>query len=110
MNKRSCNLDITPSNLIYHELIGLIVRVADSTNPTLVDIRGKVVDETRNTLILETDGAREIVVPKTGTIFVFQIPTRLAGGHDVKHVKVYGTLLLSQPENRIKNIRKNNMR
>ncbi|MGP8319530.1 MAG: ribonuclease P protein component 1 [Methanosarcinaceae archaeon] len=103
-------LNITPSNLIYHELIGLAVRVVDSTNPTLINIRGKVVDETRNTLTVETDGAREIVVPKTGTIFVFRIPARSAGGHDVKHVKVNGTLLLSQPENRIKNIRKNRMR
>ncbi|HJH32032.1 MAG TPA: ribonuclease P protein component 1 [Methanosarcinaceae archaeon] len=103
-------MDITPSNLIYHELIGLMVKVVNSTNPTLIDIRGKVVDETRNTLIVETCGAREIVVPKTGTIFVFRIHTRPAGGHDVKHVKVNGTLLLSQPENRIKNIRKNHMR
>ncbi len=103
-------MDITPSNLIYHELIGLTTRVIDSTNPSLINIRGKVVDETRNTLTVETDGAREIVVPKMGTIFVFQIPARSAGRHEVKHVKVNGTLLLSQPENRIKNIKKNHMR
>lgn len=103
-------MDITPSNLIYHELMGLTTRVIDSTNPSLINIRGKVVDETRNTLTVETDGARETVVPKMGTIFVFQIPARSAGGHEVKHVKVNGTLLLSQPENRIKNIKKNHMR
>jgi ribonuclease P protein subunit POP4 len=52
-------VDITPSNLIYHELIGLTTRVIDSTNTSLINIRGKVVDETRNTLTVETDGARE---------------------------------------------------
>lgn len=103
-------MDITPLNLIYHELIGLTTRVIDSTNLSLINIRGKVVDETRNTLTVEIDGPREIVVPKAGTIFVFHIPARSAGGHDVKHVKVNGTLLLSQPENRIKNIKKNHMR
>jgi len=103
-------VEITPSNLIYHELIGLVTEVVDSTNPALINIRGKVVDETRNTLIVETKGNAEKMVPKAHTTFVFQLPARTAGKRAIKHVKVNGTLLLSQPENRIKNIRKIRMR
>lgn len=99
-------MEITPSNLIYHELIGLVTEVVDSTNPDMLDIRGKVVDETRNTLIVETEIGREKMVPKANNTFVFQLPVRSAGKYAIKHVKVNGTLLLSQPENRIKNIRK----
>lgn len=99
-------MEISPSNLIYHELIGLVTEVVGSTNPTFIDIRGKVVDETRNTLIVETEGDREKMVPKADATFVFQLPVRSADKCTIKHVKVNGTLLLSQPENRIRNIRK----
>ena len=100
-------MELSPSNLIFHELIGLVTEVVDSTNLNMIDIRGKVVDETRNTLILETESSvREKMVPKANNTFVFQLPVRSAGKYSIKHVKVKGTLLLSQPENRIKNIRK----
>jgi ribonuclease P protein subunit POP4 len=99
-------VELSPSNLIFHELIGLVTEVVDSTNPNMIDIRGKVVDETRNTLIVETESNREKMVPKADTTFVFHLPVRSADKYTIKHVRVNGTLLLSQPENRIKNIRK----
>lgn len=43
---------ITPENLVYHTLIGLKTVVAESTNPDMVGIGGVVVDETRNTLVI----------------------------------------------------------
>ncbi|KAF5414114.1 MAG: Ribonuclease P protein component 1 [Candidatus Methanogaster sp.] len=46
--------EITPGNLVYHTLIGLETVVAGSTNPDIVGIRGVVVDETRNTLLITT--------------------------------------------------------
>ena len=99
-------MELSPSNLIFHELIGLVTEVVDSTNPNMIDIRGKVLDETRNTLIVETESGLEKMVPKADSTFVFQLPVRSADKYTIKHVKVNGTLLLSQPENRIKNIRK----
>ena len=50
------------------------------------------------------------MVPKEATTFVFQIPAQLSGKHAARHVKVNGNLLVSQPENRTKNIRKIRMR
>ncbi len=82
-------MDITPENLVFHELIGSPVQV--ETRPYLVS--GCVVDETRNMLVIGT-GQREVKVPKSPCSFVFTIP-------DGRRVRVRGDLLQSQPENRI---------
>jgi ribonuclease P protein subunit POP4 len=103
-------LEITPSKLVFHELIGLGATIIGATNPTLNDICGKVVDETKNMIIVQTKDGTEKKIPKKGTSFVFQIPAQLSGKHAERYVKVNGNLLLSQPENRTKNIRKIHMR
>ncbi len=82
-------MDISPNNLIFHELIGLFAEVSASKNSSLVGIRGKVVDETRNTLIIENQK-----IPKACSTFVFSISDN--------KVKVDGKLLVSRPEDRMK--------
>ena len=52
------------------ELIGLEVEVVGSTCPAHLSVRGRVVDETRNTLVVEQDGA-EKVLPKECCEFLF---------------------------------------
>ncbi len=86
-------MKITPKNLIHHELIGLPVKIVESTNPSLVGIKGNVIDETRNMITIEHDG-KEKKVAKASASFVFTLPEA--------KVKVDGELLLSQPENRIR--------
>ena len=77
-----------------HELIGLEVRVAGSTNKSVVGMEGAVVDETRQTLTIQTaKGDRKVA--KDVCTFVFTLP-------DKKKVKVDGCLLVSRPEDRIK--------
>ncbi|MCW3992450.1 MAG: ribonuclease P protein subunit, partial [Candidatus Bathyarchaeota archaeon] len=49
---------ITARNLLRHELIGLDVEVVRDRNPSNASIRGRVVDETRNTLLIRK-GERE---------------------------------------------------
>jgi ribonuclease P protein subunit POP4 len=83
-------MDITPENIVYHELIGLPVVV--ETAPYLAS--GIVVDETRNMLVVRSAERHEIKVPKSCCSFVFTIP-------DGRRVRVRGDLLQSQPENRI---------
>lgn len=83
-------MKLTPQNIIHHELIGLDTKVVESTNRYLTGIEGKVVDETKNMLIVETS-SKEKRIPKSCSSFMF---TNLK-------VKVDGKLLLSQPENRI---------
>jgi ribonuclease P protein subunit POP4 len=82
-----------PENLARHELIGLSVIVAESTNKGLVGISGRIVDETRNTLLVETErGIKRI--PKSNTSLTFTLP-------DGRRARVSGSILISQPENRI---------
>ena len=82
-----------PENLARHEMIGLSVFVAGSTNRDLVGISGRIVDETRNTLLVETEhGTKRI--PKSNTSLTFTLP-------DGQKARVSGSILISQPENRI---------
>ena len=46
------------------------------------------------------------MVPKVDANFVFEVPVHFEGKHLIKHVKINGDLLLSQPEDRTKNIKK----
>ena len=97
-------MQISPNNLIHHELIGLEVEVVDSNNPYQIGIKGKVTDETRNILKIDVDGGHVRMVPKSHTDFIFTIPAGNGGRYlpDARtRVKVKGTLILSQPENRI---------
>ncbi|MCG7850145.1 MAG: ribonuclease P protein component 1 [ANME-2 cluster archaeon] len=97
-------MQITPQNLIHHELIGLEAAVVHSSNTAQIGIKGKVIDETRNTLRIDVGDRLVKTVPKSHTQFVFTIPTSDGRRYLPKTsvwVKVDGTLLLSQPENRI---------
>jgi ribonuclease P protein subunit POP4 len=86
---------ITPQNLVRHELCGLEVRIKSSTDPTLKGVKGRVVDETYNTLRIETKDGREKIVPKRNCVFVFTLP-------DKSRVEVEGWVLVGRPEDRIK--------
>ena len=82
-----------PENLARHELIGLSVIVAESTDNGQVGISGMIVDETRNTFLVETErGLKRI--PKSNTSLTFAL-------QNGQKVKVSGSILISQPENRI---------
>lgn len=84
---------IRPQNIIRHDLIGLDVVVADSSNPFLVGLHGRVVDETRNMIhIMTGDGLKK--VQKRSTAFMFRLP-------DDTSVLVDGSALETQPERRI---------
>ncbi len=101
-------VEILPSTLIYHELIGLEIKVICSTNSALTGLRGRVIDETKNMLIVENSKSRELKISKADSEFLFRIPAELSekGRRSDTFVKIQGNLLLSQPENRIKNIKK----
>ncbi len=82
----------TPENLPRHELIGLDSEVVESTDPGREGLAGTVVDETKNTLLLDTEDG-EKSVPKEECVFRFHL-------EDLK-VRVNGRLLSGRPEDRI---------
>lgn len=93
---------ITPKNIVQHELIGLEAKIVDSANPSVIGIKGRVVDETRNTIILEVKKGRNISEKsfvKDQCVFSFRIKDQ--EGKPV-WIKVDGKLIVARPEDRIK--------
>jgi ribonuclease P protein subunit POP4 len=97
-------MKLVPHNIIHHELIGLDIRVVDSTNSSLNGIEGRIIDETKNMFKVETDDM-EKMIPKSSSSFIFTISSSHQTNDDKRYlpsnIKVDGRLLLSQPENRI---------
>jgi len=84
----------SPKNLVRHELIGLKVKVIGSSNPRNIGVSGRVVDETRNMLILEKANGKEVKLVKEQNVFVFDLGK--------EKVRVEGGVLVGRPEDRIK--------
>lgn len=86
---------ITPQNIFRHELVGLRVKVVDSTHEGLIGIEGKVVDETKNTILVEQKDKLVKIVPKGVATFHFNLP-------DGKIIEIDGKIIIARPEDRIK--------
>lgn len=84
---------ISRGNIMAHEMIGLSVRVAESTDRARLGITGRVVDETKNVFVIENEG-REVKVPKAEAVFEF--------GFGDEKVFVKGKKILYSPEQRTK--------
>jgi len=80
------------SNLLQHELIGLEVEVIKDSNPYNIKLRGTVIDESRNTLIIKNKKNQRIA--KKNAVFKFKL--------DGESVKVEGKTLIGRPEDRVK--------
>ena len=84
--------------LIKHELIGRIIKIIDSTNKANIGLNGKVLDETKHLLIIETsNGIKK--VSKKGNIFQIKYLD--------EKVNIQGELLFGAPAERIKTKVKN---
>ena len=85
---------ITSKNLVHHEFIGLKVHITSKNNKSL-NLKGTIIDETKNTIKIEDIDNAEKVIPKNGSIFVFEIPNG-------EKIEVDGNILSIRPEDRIK--------
>jgi len=86
-------MTVTPS-IVQHEFIGLETKVVKSSNPDLVGITGKVVDETRNTFTILHDNKEKVVV-KEIAVFDFALP-------DGTIVEMDGKVIMGRSEDRLK--------
>jgi ribonuclease P protein subunit POP4 len=89
-------MKIAPSNILAHELIGLNLRVVSSRDPTLNNVEGKVVYETRKILQIYWNG-RVKSIPKDICRFALHLPQGV--------VEVDGAKLVAKPEDRVKKLR-----
>lgn len=84
---------ISSRNVLRHELIGLDVLVSGATNPDQKGLSGRIIDETRNLLVVETPrGIKRIA--KMHTTFRVVLPSR-------ELVEIDGSVLVLAPEKRI---------
>ncbi len=83
-------------DLRRREFIGLEVEVVESTCAGHLGLKGRVVDETRNTITVESDGV-EKMVPKECCRFRFREGAQwhVVSGKDIRF----------RPEDRIKKVR-----
>ena len=88
---------ITAENLRLHELIGLNAKVAESSSLPHKGIKGLVVDETKNTLVILA-GKEEKIVPKKGRVFLFTLPSK-------EKVRLEGDKIAFRPYDRPKKLR-----
>jgi len=84
------------SDFRRREFIGLEAEVLESTCAEYLGIKGRVVDETKNTLTIEQEG-RERMVPKDSCKFRFVegAKAHIVSGKEIKF----------RPEDRIKKVR-----
>ena len=86
-------MKITPTTL-QHEFIGLDAEVVRSLHPRYVGIKGKVLNETRNTLVILHNNKKTMII-KNVAVFHFTMP-------DGAVVEINGKIIVGRPENRIK--------
>ena len=85
---------ITSRNLVHHEFIGLKVHATNKKDKSL-NLQGTIIDETKNTIKIEGEDNTEKMIPKEGTLFVFEIPNG-------EKIEIDGNILSIRPEDRIK--------
>ena len=95
------NYEITKENLLGHEMIGLKVKVINSTDDGKKGKEGVIVNETQNTFVILSTAPKakeEIVLPKHECEFEFDLGN--------EKVKINGKDVLRRPEERVKEWRK----
>ena len=80
-------------DMLRFELIGLEVEIVSSKNKSLVGLKGKIVDETKNTIVIEK-GNKEKEILKEQADFRFKINN--------DYIECKGSLLLGRLEERLK--------
>ena len=83
---------ITEDNIRSHELIGLQAEISNSTNPQVIGLNGRIIDETKSMLKINTSrGIKSI--PKSNNFWRFSI--------DNSQVVVNGTDLAKRSAERL---------
>lgn len=90
---------IDSNNFLRHEIIGLKADVLYSSNPLFVGIKGVVINETKNMLVLKVNSEKK-QLPKKDVVFGFFLKNEV-------FIRVDGKQLLERPADRVgKNFRR----
>jgi ribonuclease P protein subunit POP4 len=85
-------------NILYHELIGLKIKISESSQSNLKNLSGKVIFESKNMLIVRTlNGIKKI--PKNNILkCLLYLPSTVCF--------IKGTQLIGRPEDRVLKIKR----
>lgn len=84
------------NRIVKEELIGKHVRIKECKDPTFTNISGIIIDETKNTFIIETKNKQKRIA-KNSAIFEFEFKR--------KKMLIKGSRLIYRPEDRTKKAR-----
>jgi ribonuclease P protein subunit POP4 len=84
------------NRIVKDELVGRNVTIKECTDPNWINKSGKIIDETKNTFLVEI-GNKQKRIAKITAIFEFE--------YDRKKTIVEGSRLVYRPEDRIKKAR-----
>jgi ribonuclease P protein subunit POP4 len=76
-----------------HELIGSYAEIVDSTNKSNIGIKGKIIDETKNTIIIQKKDEKKTLL-KNNIMLIIKIEN--------KKYKIQGKILAKRPKDRLK--------
>jgi len=96
---------ITRDNLLYSTFIGLTVEIANSSQREIVGLKGTVVDETKNLIVIEIEKGTEnknttiteLKIPKVSSVFRFTLD-------DGSKMDVNGKDIAFRPHERAKKV------
>lgn len=86
-------MKVTP-DVIRQEFIGTQSRITQSQHADYVGLHGQVIDETKNTFVLQHEGTKKRIV-KNSAVFNFRFSEGTV-------VEIEGKLLVGRPEDRLK--------
>ncbi len=78
-------------DLLKKEVIGLHIIITDSRNKANIGIEGKIIDETKHTLLIRTNEGKKQLMKNNITFMIKE-----------KKIMVQGKALAGKPEERIK--------
>ena len=84
------------NKIVKDELMGRTVTIKQCNDPNWINVSGKIIDETKNTFLLEI-GNQQKIIAKNIAIFEFE--------YDKEKVLIEGSRLLYRSEDRIKKAR-----
>ena len=83
---------ITPENITSHEFIGLHTEIANSSNPQVIGLNGRIVNETKSMFTINTDKGTKSIA-KSNNIWKFSIQD--------KEIMVDGSKITKRPFERL---------
>lgn len=84
---------MNPRDFVKQELIGLNITIIEAKNQDLIGLKGKIIDETKNTITIEEQDKTKKIV-KDQIIFNTEFNN--------KKIQIDGKLLVGRPEERLK--------